>query len=381
MSPSPTRIGVNLLWLRPGIVGGSEEYLVRQLLGLAEIDADADAAFDVTVFALPSLRVAHPELAAAFEIVDAPVSGDARPRRVVAEATWLASEARRRGLALVHHGGGTVPARTGGMPAVLTVHDLQVLQFGEFFSPAKRAYLRAALPRSVRRAAAICVPSAYVAGTLREAYQVAPERLFVVPHGLTRAGATATTPTPAAVLRQRYGLPERFVVYPAITHPHKDHVTLLRALARIDGLGAVLLGGQGRAEADVAAAIAHLGLGARVVRPGRVPDADRDGCYRAAVALAFPSRYEGFGAPVLEAMALGCPVVAADATALPEVVGDAGLLVAPGDVRAWASALARVADDAVLRDRLTDAGRRRAAVMTAAHSARALVNAYRSVLP
>ena len=371
----PTRIGVNLLWLRPGIVGGSEEYLVRQLLGLADIGAERD--FDVTVFALPAFRAAHPDVAGAFDVVDAPVSGESRPRRVLAEATWLATQARTRRLALVHHGGGTVPARTGGVPAVLTVHDLQVLSHPEFFSPVKRAYLRAALPRSIRRAAVICVPSAFVAGTVRDAFAVA-DRITVVPHGLR---PPVERPTPAAALRQKYGLPARFVVYPAITHPHKDHVTLVRALARLDGLGAVLLGGRGGADDDVSAAVEHLGLGDRVVRPGRVPDADRDGLYRAALALAFPSRYEGFGAPVLEAMALGCPVLAADATALPEVVGDAGLLVAAGDVNAWAEALANVAADPALRDRLADAGRRRAAVMTAAHSAHALVSAYRSVLP
>ena len=111
---STTRIGVNLLWLRPGVVGGSEEYLVRQLLGLAEIGAEHD--LDVIVFALPSFRAAHPDVAAAFDVVDAPLSGDSRPRRVAAEATWLAAQARARGLALVHHGGGTVPARTGGVP-------------------------------------------------------------------------------------------------------------------------------------------------------------------------------------------------------------------------------------------------------------------------
>ena len=121
-------------------------------------------------------------------------------------------------------------------------------------------------------------------------------------------------------------------------------------------------------------------LGDRVVRPGRIPDADRDGCYRAAVALAFPSRYEGFGAPVLEAMALGCPVVAADATALPEVVGDAGLLVTPGDVSAWRDALAGLADDGAEQARLAAAGIARARHFTATVTAQALLSAYRGVL-
>ncbi len=368
------RVGVNLLWMRPGLVGGSEEYLVRQLVGLVELP-DAP---DLTVFGVPALRRAHPELAEAFELVDAPVSGARRPVRVVAESTWLAHQVRRRRLDVVHHGGGTVPAFTGGRPVVLTVHDLQVLRFPEFFSPVKRAYLRNRLPRAVRRSAVVCVPSEFVAGTVHEAYGVPLDRLVVVPHGLP---APHGAPTPTAELRRRYGLPERFVVYPAITHPHKDHVTLLRAVARTPGLGVVLLGGAGRGEPQVVEEIARLHLGGRVVRPGRIPAADRDGCYHAAVALAFPSRYEGFGAPVLEAMAAGCPVLAADATALPEVVGDGGMLLPAGDVDAWADALRRLVDDAAVGRALTVAGLARAAHFTAAHSARALVSAYRAVFP
>lgn len=372
MSRRP-RVGVNLLWLRPGLVGGSEEYLVRQLAGLAEL-ADAP---DVTVFGLPALRRAHPDLAEAFELVDAPVSGSRRPVRVAAESSWLAWQVRRRRLGLVHHAGGTVPAATGGAPVVLTVHDLQVLRFPEFFSSVKRAYLTNRLPRAVRRAAAVCVPSAFVAGTVHDAYGVPRQRLHVVPHGLP---VPDRAPTPPDELRRRYDLPERFVVYPAITHPHKDHLTLVRAVARTPGLGLVLLGGAGRAEAQVTEEIARLHLGGRVVRPGRIPAADRDGCYHAAEALAFPSLYEGFGAPVLEAMAAGCPVLAADATALPEVVGDSGMLLPPGDVDAWAAALRRLLDDPAVGRALSDAGLARAAHFGAAHSARALVTAYRSVL-
>lgn len=373
------RIAVNLLWLRPGIVGGSEEYLVRQLLGLAELAApDVER---VTVFGLPALRHAHPELAERFEIVDGPVDGGSRGRRVVAESTWLAAQVRRRRFDLVHHGGGTLPVLTGGARTVLTVHDLQVYAFPEFFSPLKRAYLTRSLPRSVRRADVVCVPSSFVAGTVVDTYGTDPAKLVVVPHGLPApASGGAAPPTEAATLRARYRLPERFVVFPAITHPHKDHLTLLRAVAGLPDLGVVLLGGQGRAEADLVAEIGRLGLGDRVVRPGRIPDADRDGCYLAAVALAFPSRYEGFGAPVLEAMALGCPVVVADATALPEVVGGAGVLVAPGDVDAWRAALAAVAADPAERARLAAAGRERATHFTAAVTAAALLTAYRAVL-
>jgi len=132
-------------------------------------------------------------------------------------------------------------------------------------------------------------------------------------------------------------------------------------------------------------AINQRGLRDRVRRTGRVPDRDRDGLLRCADALVFPSRYEGFGAPVLEAMAVGTPVIAADATALPEVLGPprpdaAGLLLDPDDGAGWADAVGRVLDDADLRASLIAAGHARAAELTDVQSARALVTAYRGAL-
>ena len=386
-------VGVNLLWLRPGEVGGSEEYLVRQLSGLAELRHE----FVLTLYVLPTFAAAHPQLAADHELAVAPMSGRRRPIRVLTEATWLAAEARRRGQRFVHHGGGTMPA-IGSVPGVLTVHDLQYLTYPQFVSGAKRAFLRAMVPRSVRRARVVCVPSDYVKRTIVDAFGIDPARIVVVPNaagaGFVDAVASvdraATDPTDAAAdrlslaeLRARYALPERFVVYPAVTWPHKNHEVLLRALARPQaraaGLGAVLLGGEGPSEAAVHSLVVELGLEDRVVRPGRVPDRDRDALYEHAVALAFPSRYEGFGVPVLEAMAAGCPVVASNATALPEVIADAGLLVAPDDVDGWCAALVRLAGDPAERARLATAGRLRAATFTPRRSAEALLTAYRLV--
>jgi alpha-1,3-rhamnosyl/mannosyltransferase len=117
------------------------------------------------------------------------------------------------------------------------------------------------------------------------------------------------------------------------------------------------------------------------VRTGRVSAADRDALLRSADAVVFPSRYEGFGAPVLEAMAVGTPVLASAATALPEVVGPAGLLLDPDDAPAWADAIERVLDDPSLRTSLVEAGHDRARTFTAAHSAQALARAYRRLLP
>jgi alpha-1,3-rhamnosyl/mannosyltransferase len=135
-----------------------------------------------------------------------------------------------------------------------------------------------------------------------------------------------------------------YVVYPAITYTHKNHGVLLDAFARVRGAvpdaRLVLLGGTGGAEAAVAARCAAPDLAGAVLRPGRVPRAVLDALVERARVLAFPSRYEGFGLPVVEALAAGCPVVAADVDALREVLGGDGVLVGPDDVAGWTTALA-----------------------------------------
>jgi alpha-1,3-rhamnosyl/mannosyltransferase len=231
------------------------------------------------------------------------------------------------------------------------------------------------VPSSVRRASVVAVPSRFVASTLVEAFGLDSDDLAVVPHGFDPP-PLETLPDPAA-LRRRYGLGgRRLLVYPAITHPHKGHRLLVELLAgpwSDPDLALVMLGGAGAAERAVTAAIADAGVADRVVRPGRVPAADRDGLVALAEALVFPSRYEGFGAPVLEAMALGTPVIASDRGALPEVAGDAAVVRAP-TVDAWADALDAVAAG---RDELVAAGLRRAAEFTVGASGAALAAAYR----
>lgn len=373
-------VGVNLMWLRPGQVGGSEAYLCRQLVALAE----ATDRYRLVAFALPGFAGAHPEVAERADIVTAPVSGGRRPVRVAAESAWLGPAARNRGCRLVHHGGGTLPTVRAGLASVLTVHDLQYLTFPHFVSTAKLAWLREVVPRSVRRAGIVCVPSHYVRGTVIDATGVGPDHVVVVPHPVPPVVAPGAAGTSEAALRARFGLPGDVVVYPAVTWPHKNHVTLVRAVARLvagrPDLRLVLLGAPGPSEAEVREVAASEGVADRVVRPGRVSDAERDGLYELATCLAFPSRYEGFGVPVIEAMQRGLPVVAADTTALPEVTAGAAVLLDPLDVDAWAGAIDRLCRDPLARAELAVAGRERAAQLTPEVAAAALDDAYGRVL-
>jgi len=363
-------VGVNLLWARPGRVGGSEEYFVRQLQGLEEIDHE----FLMSAYVPGGFVAVHPELRS--RMVSAPACTGPRALRVAMEHTWLARRARADAVALVHHGGGTVPANSA-RPAVLTIHDLQWHDYPQYVSSPKLRYLRWATPRSIERAAVITTPSEYVKRTVVQAYDVDPSRVVPVRHGFHPAvpGKQVADETS---LRERYGLDSRpVVVYPAITHPHKRHDFLLRLLAGPwQEVVLVAPGAAGAADADVHALASELGVEERFIRPGRVPDADRDDLVRIADALVMPSEYEGFGAPALEAMALGTPVIASDRGALPEVVDDAGLVL-PLDPDAWAGAL-----DAVRarRTALVAAGRARAMDFTTAASAGDLVHAYRLAL-
>jgi glycosyltransferase involved in cell wall biosynthesis len=368
---SAVAVGVNLLWCVPGRVGGSEQYLVRQLLGLAT----QPAGFVPTLYCLPAFVDAHPELMALYSVVTAGITGEERPRRVLYEHTWLAR--RTRGADLVHHGGGTTPM-TGKQPIVLTIHDLQYLTHPQYHSPSKLRYLSAVMPRSVRRARVVAVPTNYVRGCVIDAFDVDPDRVIVVKHGVEPG---LGTDAPAEFdLRRDYGLGSgRVLVFPAITHPHKGHRFLLDVMAKHwddPDLRLVLLGGAGAADDEVTAQIERLELGHRVVRPGRVPDSHRDGLLALASALVFPSEYEGFGAPVVEAMALGTPVICSDQPALAEVVADAGLVL-PREADAWADAL-DVLD--ARTSSMVAAGRKRAAEFTAEKSGAGLAAAYRAAL-
>jgi alpha-1,3-rhamnosyl/mannosyltransferase len=359
-------IAVNLLWCVPGDVGGSEEYLVRQLLGLAE----AGSPLRPTLYVVDGFTKAHPQLAELYPTVVASFDGASRPRRIAGEIAWFRKQTSAADLR--HHGGGAAPL--GAVrPYVLTIHDLQYRKHPEYFSRTKRAYLGAMIGRSVRRAGIIAVPSEYVRDSVIEAFAVARANVRVVPHGFEPDLLTEVTGE--AELRRRYALGDGpVIVYPAVTHRHKNHRLLIELLAsswRDPDLRLVLTGGRGSAEAAVAAA-----TDPRIRRVGRVPAADRNGLLKMAEAMVFPSQYEGFGAPLIEAMALGCPVIASDSTCIPAVLDGAGLVL-PLTTAAWADALGRVAES---RAAMIAAGLCRAEAFTARASGAALADVYAAAL-
>jgi len=369
------RVGCNLLWLVPGRVGGTETATVALLRQIAAHPPDD---LELTLYALDAFGHAYPDVVRAFPTRLVPITGRVRPLRVLTENTWLAN-ATRDGLDLVHHMGGVLPV-VRGTRGVVTVHDLQPFDMPENFEPVKRVYLQRSIPRSVRRAAAVIAPTEFVRRGIVERFDVPPERIHVATWGV----GAPTTEVSVAEVQARYGLPRRWFVYPSFTWNHKNHETLLRAFAvvaaREQDVALVLTGGEGPAERSIADRIVALGLRGRVRRTGLIPRRDVLAIVRGATAMVFPSRYEGFGLPVLEAMGLGTPVLSSVAGALPEVVGDAAVKLPVEDAAAWVEAMLRILEDDEQRARLVEAGRKRVAEFTWARTADATLGTYRAVL-
>ena len=369
----PLRVGVNLLWLVPGVVGGSEEYTVRLLMALAEHPADD---VELVLFVNRSFTEEYPQIVAAFTTVVCPAIQRSKALRIAAEASWLLVRARRRTLDLLHHAGGTIPLLRA-TPAVTTIHDLQPLLLPDNFSVAKQRYLRWRLPPTVRRSRLLITLTEHTKRSVIERFGRAPEDVALVPPGYTVRLAAQPTGDPIAT----YGIDGPFFLYAAITYPHKNHALLVQAFALLLGRHPeallVLTGGEASEEGRVTAEIERLGIADRVRRVGRVPRGDLDWFFHHAIALTHTSMFEGFGLPVLEAMGHGCPVLAAATTAVPEVAGAAAVLLPLDDPPAWAAAMTEVLEDEDMQVRLRRAGIRRVSEFQWATSAAQLIDAYR----
>lgn len=373
---------VNLTWLVPGVVGGSEES-VTDALRAVHAEGPDDLALHLAVLA--PFAAAHPDLASAYGCSVLPLDGRNKALRVLAEQTWLARTTRRVDAAVVHHAGGVVPL-VHPRRVVLTIQDLQPLDQPHNFAPAKRAYIRAMAGRSARAAQVVTVPSEFSRGRVVELLGVDPARVVVVPW-FPRPAPSPSDPAsgePGELLPPAVAGGRPYFLYPAITYPHKNHLVLLEAFARVAAsdpdVALVLTGGEAATEAEVRERIARPDLRGRVARTGRVPAATLEALYRHATAVVVPSRYEGFGLPVLEAQLRGCPVVASSAGSLPEVARPADL-VDPDDVTAWAEAMHCVLRlSAPERAERVAAGRRLAAAFTPGRTAAGLLGAYRQAL-
>jgi glycosyltransferase involved in cell wall biosynthesis len=236
-------------------------------------------------------------------------------------------------------------------PQVITIHDLSFIRHPEFFRPMNRLYLKTFTGPSLRRATAVITDSDSTARDVTQLLGVPAERIFTVYPGVS-PDYYPRAPQAVAQFRREMGLPERFVLYLGTLEPRKNLVRLVRAFARLDlsDVHLVLAGAKGWYFEDILAEVTRLDVEDRVHLPGYVPAESLPFWYNAASVFAYPSIYEGFGIPVLEALASGVPTLTSSATSLPEAGGDATLQVSPLDEEAIATGLYRLLTDDVLRE-------------------------------
>lgn len=351
-------VGICLLTLVPGVVGGTETYaraICRSLEQAGTLDytayvpsiaADASSPMPSRIVAgYPASRTTLGRLGAVARATLAPES--------------VLTEMRISELDAMHYPLTTEVPRVSSIPTIITVHDLQHLINPLFFSRAERAYRRLIYTSSIRRATAVIAISEHVKNTLVDLLDVPAERVSVSHFGLDHERLR-----PAGLER------EQFILYPANRWPHKNHDRLLEAFEKVRRERPELrlvLTGAGHVQPS-----SHPGVDVL----GHVPRARLIELFQTASALVFPSLYEGFGQPPLEAMACGCPVASSNAAALPEVCGDAAVYFDPTDVESIANAIEQVlSDDGSYRRR----GLERAALFTWRRSARIHEQVYRSV--
>ena len=306
----------------------------------------------------------------------------ARPEtRIIWEQTVGATIARRYRLDLIHAPVNVAPLVTGAA-RVVTIHDLAFLHYPEQYPGAKQRYLRLMTRLSVRRAARVIAVSEATRQDVIRLYGARPEKVVTVPNGVS--GDYLPLPVEQVeAFRAAQSLPERFILFVGTLQPRKNLETLLRAYAQVaDEIGweLVVVGAAGWSYAPIFETARSLGLAERVRFAGYVAGEDLPLWYNAAGMFVYPAFYEGFGLPLLEAMACGTPVIAADTSSLPEVVGDAGLLVDPHDAGALAQAIRRLAGSETLRDDLGKRGQQRASAYSWRRTAEETLVVYRDAM-
>lgn len=327
------RVGLNahLLSLASSYRGAG---LSRYIAGLVAYLPQADASSDYVAL-VGDKRVSTP----GWERHVSPWRTAGVASRILWEQSLQAWTIRQAKLDLLH-----APVYVGPLlsscPVVATIHDLSFYLYPDLFRRGQRAYLQHLTRETAKRAAAVIAVSENTRADVIRILGLAPSSVHVIPNGLDESMKVLPEDQVAAWRRSK-GLPDRFVLFVGTLEPRKNIPFLLQAYAALPRSEAslVIAGGKGWYYDEIYRTVEQLGLGDRVIFPGFVPQEELAWWYNAAIVFCYPSLYEGFGWPPLEAMACGTPVIVTRSSSLPEVVGDSGVIIEPGDVRGLSDAM------------------------------------------
>jgi glycosyltransferase involved in cell wall biosynthesis len=282
---------------------------------------------------------------------------------------------------LFHSPDFTLPPVRRGTRTMVTVHDLSFLRLPHCFEPALLDYLVENVPRAVRRADWILADSESTRHDLVELLDAPDDRITVIYPGVEHRFQPVTDAEELDRVRAKYHLPPHFILSVGTIQPRKNYVGLTKAFADLEAedVALVIVGGRGWLYEDVFSTVQDLNLQDRVLLPGFVDDVDLPALYSLADLFVLPSLYEGFGIPLLEAMACGTPAITADNSSLPEVAQDACRLVETGSVEALTEAMNLLLADTNLLQRLAERGLAQAARFSWEQSAASLLATYRHV--
>jgi glycosyltransferase involved in cell wall biosynthesis len=304
------------------------------------------------------------------------------------EQLVLPLQARKCGIDVLHSPGYTAPVLVA-CPSVVTIHDLNYFYYPEDFSKLAVLALKILVPAAARTSNKVITVSQNSKRDITTKLGIPPEKVCVIYEAAGSAFCRSVSQTEAInrkmkVLRNRHGICSEFILTVAASHPHKNLDRLIRAYyflrkARLVEHQLVVVGLKGRAHPGLTNLLSELSLQEVVTLTGWVPDEDMPLLYSAADLFIFPSLFEGFGIPVLEAMACGTPVISSNATSLPEVVGDAGILIDPYDIEGMAGAMYELLTDDELRNSLVTKGLDRVKMFSWERAARETLAVYEGV--
>jgi glycosyltransferase involved in cell wall biosynthesis len=283
----------------------------------------------------------------------------------------------------LYHGLAFVSPLLLNKPSLITVYDLSFIHYPQVLSTARRLYLRLFTALSCHRARRVIAISQSTARDLSTSLNIPPEKIDVAVGGYDTELFKPIAPGQIAAFKQQQGLPERFWLFVGTLEPRKNLPTLLKAYAALppsERLPLVLGGGKGWMYDDIFSTIQQHQLQDWIHFPGFLPPETLPFWYNSAEVFIYPSIFEGFGLPVLEAMACGTPIIVSDATSLPEVAGDAGVRIPPFDLQAWTSALHRAYHDAAWRETAHHQGLERARLYDWRFTAQATIESYHKAL-